>query len=174
METQQSPAVQKHNGHAHIQGWGADLDHKNRPAYPKERTPPRLEGVHWDHPEQQPIDIEVLHSTERPGLTPIFGTSVPPSGLSGAIRRAAFKYSENDMRHWLVLLFADRINMVEGLGDDLRKGHIPNIFAEMGWKSEFKYNRAGAIKKVAVATAVVGLGYYLLKKRRNEVYDRSF
>lgn len=166
METQQSPAVKKHNGHAHIQGWGADLDHENRPAYPKERTPPRLEGVHWDQPEQQPIKQEILHSTERPGLTPIFGTSVPPSGLSGAIRRAAFKYSENDMRHWLMLLFADRINMVEGLGDDLMKGHIPNIFAEMGWESEFKYNRAGAIKKVAVASAVVGLGYYLLKRKR--------
>lgn len=166
METQQSSAVQKHNGHAHIQGWGADLDHKNRPAYPKERTPPRLEGVHWEQPEQQPINMEVLHSTERPGLTPVFGTSVPPSGLSGAIRRAAFKYSENDMRHWLMLLFADRVNMVEGLGDDLRKGHIPNIFAEMGWKSELKYNRAGAVRKVAVATAVVGLGYYLLKRKR--------
>ena len=27
--------------HAHIPGWGADLDPANRPAYPKERTPPR-------------------------------------------------------------------------------------------------------------------------------------
>jgi hypothetical protein len=166
METQQAPAV-KHIGHAHIQGWGADLEHKNRPAYPKERTPPRLEGIHWDQPEQQPVDMEILHSNERPGITPIFGTSEPPSGLSGMIRRTAFRYSENDMRHWLMLLFADRINMVEGLGDDLMKGHIPNIFAEMGWKSELKYNRAGAIRKAAIATAVVGLGYYWLKHRKN-------
>ncbi|HYD33220.1 MAG TPA: hypothetical protein VEA39_01515 [Methylophilaceae bacterium] len=166
MENQQTPTPAKPNGHAHIQGWGADLDHANRPAYPKERTPPRLEGLHWHEPDQQPVSVEVLHSTERPGLTPVFGTSTPPSGLSGMIRRVAFKYSENDMRHWLMLLFADRVNMVEGLGDDLMKGHIPNIFAEMGWKSEFKYNRAGAIKKVAIASAVVGLGYYLLKQRR--------
>lgn len=166
MESHQSSTVQKHDGHAHIRGWGADLEHENRPAYPKERTPPRLEGLHWDQPEQQPINIEVLHSTERPGITPVFGTSVPPSGLSGMIRRAAFKYSENDMRHWLMLLFADRVNMVEGIGDDLMKGHVPNIFAEMGWKAEFKYNRAGAIKKVAAASAVLGLGYYLLKRKR--------
>lgn len=165
METQQAPAATKPNGHAHINGWGADLDHKNRPAYPKERTPPRLEGIHWDQPEQQAQNVEILHSNERPGITPVFGTSVPPSGLSGMIRRSAFKFSENDMRHWLMLLFADRINMVEGLGDDLMKGHVPNIFAEMGWKSEFKYNRAGAIKKIAVASAAVGLGYYLLKRR---------
>ena len=165
METQQAPAATKPNGHAHNNGWGADLDHKNRPAYPKERTPPRLEGIHWDQPEQQAQNVEILHSNERPGITPVFGTSVPPSGLSGMIRRSAFKFSENDMRHWLMLLFADRINMVEGLGDDLMKGHVPNIFAEMGWKSEFKYNRAGAIKKIAVASAAVGLGYYLLKRR---------
>lgn len=167
METQHIPATPKHDGHAHIKGWGADLEHKNRPAYPKERTPPRLEGIHWDQPEQQPPSVEVFHSNERPGITPIFGTSVPPTGLSGMIRRAAFKYSENDTRHWFMLLFADRINMIEGLGEDLMKGHVPNIFAEMGWKSEWKYNRAGAIRKIAVASAVAGLGYYLLKKRNN-------
>src|SRR5690606_19306556 len=80
----------------HIQGWGADLDHENRPAYPKERTPPRLEGLHWAQPEQQAHGhMEIFHSTERPGITPLFGTTVPPSGLSGALRRFAFKYSEN-------------------------------------------------------------------------------
>lgn len=166
MEIQQVPSTRPpHDGHDHIQGWGADLEHKNRPAYPKERTPPRLEGIHWDQPEPQPDKVEVLHSNERPGMTPVYGTTVPPSGLSGMIRRSAFNYSENDVRHWLMLLFADRINMVEGLGEDLMKGHIPNIFAEMGWKSEWKYNRKGAITKIAVASAAVGLGYYLLKKR---------
>jgi hypothetical protein len=174
MEAQQTTSTGKHNGHAHIQGWGADLDHQHRPAYPKERTPPRLEGLHWSQPEQQPVEAEILHSTERPGLTPVFGTSVPPSGLSGMIRRTAFKYSENDMRHWLMLLFADRINMVEGIADDLVKGHVPNIFAEMGWKSELKYNRAGAIRKIAIASAAVGLGYYLLRKRREKLHDRSY
>jgi len=150
---------------SHIEGWGADLDHKNRPAYPMERTPPRLEGVHWDTPEDQPVRMKVYHSTERPGITPVFGTSAPPSGLSGKIRDVAFKLSENDIRHWLLLLFADRVNVVEGIGEDLMSGHIPNIFAEMGIKSEFKHNPAGLARKAAVATAVIGLGYYLLKRR---------
>jgi hypothetical protein len=35
-----------------IEGWGADRDPANRPAVPKERTPPRLDNVHWDVPEQ--------------------------------------------------------------------------------------------------------------------------
>ena len=157
-------ASQNRKDHSHIQGWGADLDHANRPAYPMERTPPRLEGVHWNEPAQQPENVKILHSTERPGLTPIFGTTVPPSGISGRLREVAFKFSENDIRHWMLLLFADRVNMVEGIGSDISRGHIPNLFAETGMRSEFKYNRPGAIKKMAVATAVVGIGLYLLTR----------
>jgi hypothetical protein len=104
-----------------IPGWGADLDPADRPAYPKERTPPRLDNVHWTRPEQQQSEVEIFHSTERAGLTPVFGTSVPPSGLSGVLRRRAFRRSENDVRHWMMLLLADRVNVVEGLFEDLRK-----------------------------------------------------
>lgn len=150
---------------SHIQGWGADLDHKNRPAYPMERTPPRLEGVHWDRPEDQPIRMKVYHSTERPGVTPVFGTSTPPSGLSGKIRDVAYKLSENDIRHWLLLLLADRVNMFEGIGEDLMHGHIPNVLGEMGIRAEFRHNRAGLARKVAVTAAIVGIGVYLYRRR---------
>jgi hypothetical protein len=152
--------------YSHIHGWGADLDPKNRPAYPKERMPARLSGVHWDQPEQQEQKVEILHSNERPDITPIFGTSTPPSGLSGTIRETAFKYSENDIRHWLLLLFADRINVWEGLAGDLNKGHIPHILDEMGWKAEWKYNRAGAIRKLAIGSALLGTAICLMKRKR--------
>lgn len=150
---------------SHIQGWGADLDHKNRPAYPMERTPPRLEGMHWTQPEDQPVHMEIFHSTERAGITPIFGTSAPPAGISGRLRRVAYKLSENDIRHWLLLLLADRVNVVEGIGEDLMSGRVPNVFAEMGAGAELRHNPAGFARKVAVASAVVGVGYYLLQRR---------
>ena len=152
--------------YVHIQGWGADLDHENRPGYPMERKPARLEGVHGDHPEQQEQTVEILHSNERQDLTPIFGTTVPPAGLSGSIRRVAFRYSENDVRHWMLLLLADRVNMVEGVGSDLMRGHVPNVFAEMGGPAEFKYNRPAAIRKAVVATAVVGVAVLWLARSR--------
>ncbi|MDB5776928.1 MAG: hypothetical protein JWP38_3061 [Herbaspirillum sp.] len=151
---------------SHIQGWGADLDHKNRPAYPMERTPPRLEGAQRTQPVDQPVRSKVYHSVERPGITPIFGTSTPPSGLSGKIRDVAYKLSENDIRHWLLLLLADRVNVVEGIGQDLSSGHIPNIFSEMGAKAELRYNPAGLARKAAIASAVVGIGYYLIKAKK--------
>ena len=115
-----------------IPGWGADLDRSKRPAVPMERTPPRLDNVHWDTPEQQAQTVEVLQSNERPGMTPVFGTAVPPSGLSGKIRRAAFRHSEGRLRHWMLLLMADRVNVVEGLLDDVRRSKRPHSIALIG------------------------------------------
>ena len=149
-----------------VNGWGADLDPGNRPAVPMERTPPRLPNVHWDQPSPQEVRVRVLHSTERPGITPVFGTTLPPSGLSGMMRELAFKYSENDLRHWLILLAADRVNVGEGILSDLAHGHIPNLFAEMGGPAEWRYNRAGFMRKALVASAVVGLVVYLRRRRR--------
>jgi hypothetical protein len=147
----------------HIQGWGADLELKNRPAVPMERTPPRLE-----HPpariEQQQTDIPVFVSPERPSITPLFGTSVPPSGLSGMIRAAAFKTSENDIRHWILLLVADRVNVVEGIVDDLSQGRVPNVLGEMGVRAEWQHNPAGLVKKAAIAGAVIGAACYLMSR----------
>jgi hypothetical protein len=160
---------QRHQA-SHIHGWGADVDPQNRPAVPKERTPPRLEGVHWREPEQQgPAPHRIHHSTERPGITPVFGTSVAPSGLSGVMRDVAFRYSENDLRHWLILLGADRVNVVEGLLDDLVHGHVPNLWHEMGLAAEWRYNRKAFIGKAAAMGALAGLAVYALRRRRSRL-----
>lgn len=148
-----------------IPGWGADLDKKNRPAVPMERTPPRFIHVPPGQPVQQAQTVEVFCSPERPGITPLFGTAQPPKWLSGAIRRLAYKLPENDLRHWLMLLAADRVNMVEGIVEDLAHGHVPNVLGEMGIRSELRYNPAGLVRKALIATAVVG-GIVALRKRR--------
>jgi hypothetical protein len=49
-----------------------------------------------------------------------------------------------------MLMGADRINVVEGVVDDLSKGKIPNIPAEMGARSEWKHNKKGFVIKTAV------------------------
>lgn len=148
-----------------IPGWGSDLDRKNRPGVPMERTPPRFIHVPEGQPVQQAQTVEVLCSTERPGITPIFGTAQPPKWLSGAIRRVAFKLPENDLRHWLMLIAADRVNMVEGVVEDLRAGHVPNVLGEMGIRSELRHNPAGLVRKALITTAVVGGILYMLKRR---------
>lgn len=148
-----------------IPGWGSDLDKKNRPAVPMERTPPRFIHVPEGQPVQQAQTVEVFCSPERPGITPIFGTAQPPKWLSGAIRRLAYKLPENDLRHWLMLLAADRVDMVEGIVEDLAHGHVPNVLGEMGIRSELRHNPAGLVRKALIATAVVG-GIMALRNRR--------
>ena len=115
-----------------IPGWGADLDRSKRPAVPMERIPNRLEGVHWDEPERQVQTVEILKSIERPDITPVFGTACPPKGLSGKLRRIAFRRSENDIRHWMMLMFADRVNVIEGMLEDVGKSKKTHSIAAIG------------------------------------------
>jgi hypothetical protein len=152
-----------------IKGWAVDADPENDPTYPMQvRTDDSHKGYTWERPDQQPEDVETLHSNERPNLTSVFGTSTPPSGLSGMIRRRAFDYSENSYAHWLPLMLADRINMVEGVFSDLATGRIPNFFAENGMGAEWKYNKTRVITKVAIGAATVGLIVWLVKRPRTE------
>lgn len=155
------------NKHKDIKGWGVDADPKNDPTYPiKDRNNAEHKGYSWDRPPQQPINIEVMHSNERPNITAVFGTAVPPSGLSGMIRRYAFQHSENSYRHWLSLIMADRINEVEGIIDDLKEGHIPNIFAEKGLPAEWKYNRTNFLMQMAAGVAAVTTIVALISRRK--------
>ncbi len=153
--------------YSRIKGWGVDADPKNDPAYPmKTRNTREHEGYSWERPSQQPINIEVLHSNERPNVTAVFGTSTPPSGLSGMIRRVAFTYSESSYGHWLPLMLADRVNAVEGILGDLRQGHVPNIFEESGWNAEWRHNRKSVVRQVLVGAVVTSAIAYLRGRRR--------
>jgi hypothetical protein len=149
--------------YTHIKGWGIDADPENDPTYPmKHRSNEEHEGYNWERPTQQPVNIEVLHSNERPNITAVFGTSVPPSGLSGVIRRFAFKYGEGSYGHWLPLLLADRVNEVEGILGDILHGHVTNIFAEKGMKAAWKYNRRSVLKKALIGTVFASAALIVL------------
>lgn len=159
-----------------IQGWGADLDPKNRPAYPMEKTPEHGTGAHWDVPPQQIAKVKIHKSVERPAFSHVMGTTCPPRGLSGLIRTFAYRYGEARFAHWLILLFADRVDVVESIVTDLFRGRVPNIFEEMGLKSELKYNRENFQKKLMVTGASIlaaGVAFYWLKNRSSKRPDWS-
>ena len=151
-----------------IKGWGVDADPKNDPTYPmKYRNNGEHAGYSWARPPQQPITIEVLHSNERPNVTSVFGTSTPPSGLSGVIRRIAFGYSESSYGHWLPLMLADRVSVVEGVLDDIKHGRVPNVFAERGWKAEWKHNRPSLLRRVVGGVVLTSAVIAYLRSRGN-------
>jgi hypothetical protein len=124
---------------ARIPGWGADLDRKDRPAYPRERFDPGASGAHWDFPERQEEKWPRERSIEHLQLTPVFGTSCPPKGLSGAIRKLSYaRYSEGRAAHWLLLLAADRVDAAESRVQSVLKLHPDNLLTETGVLSEFR------------------------------------
>ncbi|HKU09860.1 hypothetical protein [Sinomonas sp.] len=124
-----------------IPGWGADLDPADRPSYPREQ--PGIEtGAHWDFPERQPEKWPRERSVEHAFLPPVFGTSTPPAGVSGAIRKHAYKYSEGRAAHWLLLVAADRIDAWEHHLRSFASHRPDNPVTETGVLSEL--SRSGA------------------------------
>ena len=156
------------NRFSHIKGWGVDADPENEPTYPiKNYNGDDHERLGWQRPELQRSKTEILKSNERPYMPATFGTPNPPSALSGIIRRKAFKYSESRYAHWLPLFIADRVNVVEGILDDIRKGQFPNIMKEKGWNAEWKYNSKKAIGKLIVGVILTSLVISAVTNKRS-------
>lgn len=152
-----------------IPGWGMDADPENDPTYPmKHSNGADHERLNYEKAPQQHQDIEILHSVERPGVTRVFGTSSPPVGLSGAIRRYAYKFSEATATHWMTLILADRVNAIEGKVDDLKHGIVPNPWIERGWRAEWKHNRPSFIKRVATTGLLITAGIILLTRKKRK------
>jgi hypothetical protein len=86
--------------------------HDRRPGVPAERRPAPAGNAHWTVPDRQPDDGRALRDASRP-MTATFGTSLPPRGLSGAIRRAAYRIPDYYARRWFLLVIADRVDTVE-------------------------------------------------------------
>jgi hypothetical protein len=157
-----------------IKGWGVDADPKNDPTYPmKNRNDGEHSGYSWERPPKQQQTVEVLHSNERADLTSVFGTSTPPSGPSGALRRLAFKYSESSYGHWLPLVLADRLSVVGGVLGDLKRGRLPNVLAERGLKAEWEHNRSDLLKRILLRALIVSATVAYLSSRRGNSYQEQ-
>jgi hypothetical protein len=166
---------------AAIPGWGVDLAPKDRPAQVKENFDPGATGAHWEFPERQTPRWPRERSPEHRFLTPVFGTSCPPKGFSGLIRRYAYRFSEGRAIHWLLLLGADRVDVLESRISSLLRGRPDSRLLESGVLSEVKYgglrSRIGrgradvkhhwidALMFGAPYLAVAGIAYLLLRRR---------
>ena len=152
-----------------INGWGSDLSPEVRPGVPRDKKPELgAEVLYADMPRQVPR-IRIHKSTEHGRLTPVFGTSCPPSGVSGRMRDAAYRYSEGKFQRWLTLLLADRVNVVEDVLGDLARLRVPNIVREMGLRSEWRYNRQGVLRKAAVAAVCIAFLLAYSRRRRRQL-----
>jgi hypothetical protein len=92
-------------------GYAIDAGANARPGVPRERALSDAEPV-GVLPEPQPHP-ELLSRSGIRTPTPVFGTGVPARGLSGAVRRAAYRIPEHRPSRWALLLAADRIDVLE-------------------------------------------------------------
>jgi len=148
-----------------VVGWGVDADPENDPTWPmSDRSHDDGPGMNWDPPVSQQADVEILQSVEHIRRPAVVGQSTPPAGVSGSLRREAYKFSESQWGHWLLLMLADRVDTIEGLVNDLRRGRLPNPLVEMG------FVRREQAREAALATAVGAIGFvaliYMIRRRR--------
>lgn len=125
---------------ARIPGWGADLDPADRPSFPREVFAPDETGAHWDAPEPQGGEEERARrerSIEHLQLTPVYGSTVPLHGVSGAIRRLAYaRFSEGRAAQWLLLIAGDRVDAAGSHVRSLASRHPDNPVTQTGVLAE--------------------------------------
>ncbi|HEX7118864.1 MAG TPA: hypothetical protein VF212_08760 [Longimicrobiales bacterium] len=113
IETPRGPAEQP-------SALGIDQALERRPGVPMESEPRIDTGAHWRIPERMPERRLHLRRKGLSRLTPVYGTAQPPRGVSGVMRRVAYRIPEHYARHWALLLAADRVDVLEGrLGEAL-------------------------------------------------------
>lgn len=92
---------------------GADLHAEDRPGVPMEQAAHPLTPTTPEQLERMRPRHGVTHRKEICAMTPVFGTTQPLRGLSGLLRRIAYATSETKTRHWMMLLLADRVDVLE-------------------------------------------------------------
>jgi hypothetical protein len=101
-------ALQRPRRPAH---WGVDRDPARRPGVPMMRADPRPFPNARFPPERQPGEpASPRHGRPNKQLPPVFGTALPLRGLSGLVRKRAYRYADHFPRHWLLMMLGDRVD----------------------------------------------------------------
>ena len=92
-------------------GWaGVDQDLSRRPGVPHMRRDPQPFPNTRFPPERQAAESTVpKHNRPNKPFPPVYGTTCPLKGLSGAVRRAAYQLPDHYPSHWLLMMLGDRI-----------------------------------------------------------------
>lgn len=113
-------------------GAGYDLDPSRRPGVPRERDPRPWPNARFPPARQQGEPSVSIHGRPGKPMPPVFGTAVPLRGVSGAIRKAAYGYPDHYMRHWMMLMAADRVDSAASSVGRLLRSAAPGLLAAGG------------------------------------------
>lgn len=89
--------------------WGVDLDWSRRPGVPMEREPRPWPNSKFPPSRQQGEPAALKHNRTNREFPPVFGTSSPLHGVSGAMRTFAARFPDHKPYYWITRLAADRV-----------------------------------------------------------------
>jgi hypothetical protein len=149
-----------------ISGWGVDLDFARRNVFPRE-LPSEVRTARGDVRHWQVARTTVDISNEQPGLTPVFGDTLPSSGFSGMLRSYAYEYGEATTRHWMVLMLADRVERVERTITDALHGRPDQPLVERAVGTRLKHAKpAPRAAGAAAGIVAAAIGVIVWKSMR--------
>ncbi len=100
--------------HDQIPGYGVDADPSKRPGVPMYQRPPRAAPfAEYPPPRQQSEVKQFMHGRPHKDYPPVWGTAQPPKGIAGAMRKLAYSWPDHQPKHWVLLLAADRVDVLE-------------------------------------------------------------
>ncbi len=109
-------AAQRHEAYQSLQPvtrppwWGVDRDRARRPGVPMMRAPQPWPHTRFPPARQQGEPSAPMHGRPNKTMPPVFGTAVPLHGLSGAVRRLAYRYPDHAPAHWVLKMLGDRVD----------------------------------------------------------------
>jgi hypothetical protein len=90
--------------------WGVDRDRARRPGVPMMRAPQPWPNTRFPPERQLGEPASPMHGRPNKKMPPVFGTTLPLRGLSGAVRRLAYRYPDHAPAHWLLKMLGDRVD----------------------------------------------------------------
>jgi hypothetical protein len=112
--------IQRHSGYKAVQAprrppyWGVDRELSRRPGVPMMRTPAPWPNARLDIERMDPARSTAFkHGRPNREWPPVFGTTCPPKGLSGLIRKWASSLPDHKPQYWLLKLLSDRVDSAE-------------------------------------------------------------
>lgn len=143
-----------HTTHS-ARGQGVDQARESRPGVPMETQPAHEANRTMPRITQQESQGTHLHRKDLDGLTPVYGTGPQPGrSLSGVMRRAAYGMPEYQTRRWMLLLAADRVDMLEH--------RVPELVTGRSWDALARQVRANPVGMLGMA---FGMGFLLQRTR---------
>jgi ferritin-like metal-binding protein YciE len=136
-------------------GQGVDQPRETRPGVPMETQPANERSRTQPRIVQQEERKTHLRRKDLDGLTPVFGTGPGPGySLSGVMRRLAYRLPEYQARRWMLLLAADRVDVVEH--------RLPELMTGRSWDALGRQVRANPVGMLGLA---FGVGFMLQRTR---------